>query len=81
MTGNATLIFCGSCRKPVSHQTSKEAIYELERVRYLVELCPLCLDEEMKRHGVERGVSGFRKRSAVVFKVASLDDVPGTSPI
>lgn len=77
MQGQATLVFCSICHDAISHQRSKEALYQLDRVRYRVDLCPGCLDAEMRRLGRHRGVPGFRKRAAVAFTVASLDDVPG----
>ncbi len=81
MQGHSTLIFCDSCGRAIPDQQSKEAIYQLEKVRYRVELCPTCLDKEMAAHNGHRGVPGFRKRAAVVFKVSSLDEVPSAGGV
>ena len=79
MHGHATLVFCAICGTAVSDRGAKEALYQVDRVRYRVDLCPVCLDTEMKRHGAHRGVPGFRKRAAVAFTVHSPDDVPGSA--
>ena len=76
MQGHSTLILCDACGRAIPDQSSKEVLYQLDRVRYRLELCPTCLDAEMKRHDGLRGVPGFRKRAAIVIKLASEDDLP-----
>ena len=70
------MILCDACGRAIPDQSSKEVLYQLDRVRYRLELCPTCLDAEMKRHDGLRGVPGFRKRAAIVIKLASEDDLP-----
>lgn len=74
--GHATLILCDSCGTAIPDQSAKEVLYQIDRVRYRLELCATCLDREMKRHGNHRGVPGFRKRAAIVFTIATTDDLP-----
>jgi hypothetical protein len=76
MLGHATLILCDSCGRPIPDQSAKEVLYQVDRVRYRLELCALCLDAEMKRHKGHRGVPGFRKRAAIIFPVDLLEDLP-----
>lgn len=77
MKGHATLILCDSCGTAVPDVSAKEVLYQLDKVRYRLELCTNCLDAEMKRHDGHRGVPGFRKRAAIIFTVASRDAIPG----
>ena len=70
------MILCDACGRAVPDQSSKEILYQVDKVRYRLELCPTCLDAEMKRHDGHRGVPGFRKRAAIVIKLASADDLP-----
>ena len=76
MLGHSTLILCDSCGTAIPDQSAKEVLYQVERVRYRLELCAGCLDREMKRHGGHRGVPGFRKRAAIAFTVGSADELP-----
>ena len=76
MQGHNTMILCDACGRAVPDQSSKEVLYQVDRVRYRLELCPSCLDAEMKRHDGHRGVPGFRKRAAIVIKLSSADDLP-----
>jgi hypothetical protein len=76
MQGHSTMILCDACGRAVPDQSSKEVLYQIERVRYRLELCPACLDAEMKRHDGHRGVPGFRKRAAIVIKLSSSDQLP-----
>jgi hypothetical protein len=78
MQGHSTMILCDACGRAVADQSSKEVLYSIGRIRYRLELCPSCLDAEMKRHDGHRGVPGFRKRAAIVIKLASEDDLPRT---
>jgi len=78
MQGHGTLILCDACGRAVPDQSSKEVLYQVNKVRYRLELCPTCLDAEMKRHDGHRGIPGFRKRAAIVVKIASSDDLPRT---
>jgi hypothetical protein len=80
MQGQATLILCDICDKAIPDQSAKEVLYQAGRYRYRLELCPGCLDSEMKRHEGHRGIPGFRKRAAIIFPLASEDDVPRRSP-
>jgi hypothetical protein len=76
MQGHGTMILCDVCGRAVPDQSSKEVLYSVDRVRYRLELCPTCLDAEMKRHDGHRGVPGFRKRAAIVIRLSSPDDLP-----
>jgi hypothetical protein len=85
MLGHATLIICDSCGRTIPDQAAKEVLYQVDKVRYRLELCAQCLDAEMKRHPGHRGVPGFRKRAAIIFPVGLVEDLPlsvgGLSPI
>lgn len=76
MQGHRTLILCDVCGREVADASSKEVVYQLDGMRYRLELCPNCLDDEMQRHRGHRGIPGFRKRAAVVINVSSADDLP-----
>jgi hypothetical protein len=76
MQGHSTMILCDSCGRAIPDQSSKEVLYQIDKVRYRFELCPTCLDAEMKRHDGHRGVPGFRKRAAIIIRLASVDDLP-----
>jgi hypothetical protein len=76
MLGHSTLILCDSCGRTIPDQSAKEVLYQVDKVRYRLELCATCLDTEMKRHGGHRGVPGFRKRAAIVFSLRSRDELP-----
>jgi hypothetical protein len=76
MLGHATLILCDSCGRAIPDQSSKEVLYQLDKVRYRLELCGACLDAEMKRHNGHRGIPGFHKRAAIIFSLASTDELP-----
>lgn len=81
MQGRSTLILCDVCGRAVVDQASKEVLYQVDKVRYRLELCPSCLDGEMKRHDGVRGVPGFRKRAAIVIKLSSSEQLPKALPI
>lgn len=81
MQGHNTLILCDSCGRAVPDQSSKEVLYQIDRLRYRLELCSSCLDAEMKRHNGHRGVPGFRKRAAIVINLSSADELPRALPI
>jgi hypothetical protein len=76
MQGQATLILCDICDKAVPDQAAKEVLYQAGKLRYRLELCPSCLDSEMRRHESHRGIPGFRKRAAIIFPLTSEDDIP-----
>jgi hypothetical protein len=76
MRSHATLILCDSCGTPIPDQAAKEVLYQMEQVRYRLELCGTCLDGEMKQHAGHRGVPGFRKRAAILFNIDSEDALP-----
>ena len=76
MPGRSTLILCDVCGREVPDRASKEVIYQLDKVRYRFELCPTCLDDEMKRHEGRRGIPGFRKRAAIVVSIDSISGLP-----
>ena len=81
MQGHSTLILCDVCRRPVPDQASKEVLYQIDKVRYRLELCPTCLGSEMKRHDGFRGVPGFRKRAAIVIRLNTPEELPTALPI
>lgn len=76
MLGHSTLILCDACGAEIPDKSAKEVIYQAGRTRYRLELCTSCLAGEMKRHDGHRGVPGFHKRAAIVFSIASRDDLP-----
>jgi ribosomal protein S26 len=76
MQGHSTMILCDACGRAIPDQSSKEVLYQIDKVRYRLELCSNCLDAEMKRHDGHRGVPGFRKRAAIIIRLASVDDLP-----
>ena len=77
MIGRATLILCDSCGRAIRDQAAKEVLYQVDKVRYRLELCTTCLDREMKRfEGAHRSVPGFRKRSAIIYSIATVADLP-----
>ncbi|MBW3591314.1 MAG: hypothetical protein KY393_05655 [Actinobacteria bacterium] len=73
---DSTLILCDSCGQAVPDQAGKEVLYQVEKVRFRLELCAGCLDAEMKRRDGHRGVPGFRKRAAIIFTIGSQDELP-----
>jgi hypothetical protein len=75
-SGRSTLILCDVCGREVPDRASKEVLYQLSTIRYRFELCPSCLDEEMKRHDGRRGIPGFRKRAAIAVNITSKADLP-----
>jgi hypothetical protein len=81
MQGHSTLILCDVCGRAVPDQSSKEVLYQVDKVRYRLELCSTCLDAEMKRHDGHRGVPGFRKRAAIVINLRSAEELPKALPI
>lgn len=81
MQGHSTLILCDVCSRPVPDSASKEVLYQVDKVRYRLELCPTCLGAEMKRHDGFRGVPGFRKRAAIVIRLNSPEELPRALPI
>ncbi|MFN2490631.1 MAG: hypothetical protein ABR529_13045 [Actinomycetota bacterium] len=76
MQGHATLVLCDVCGRAIPDQSAKEVVYQVTKLRFRLELCPTCLDGEMKRHEGHRGIPGFHKRAAIIFPVASEDDLP-----
>jgi hypothetical protein len=81
MLGNSTLILCDSCGQEIPDKSAKEVIYQAGRVRYRLELCTPCLSQEMKRHDRFRSVPGFHKRAALVFSIASGEELPRRIPV
>jgi hypothetical protein len=77
MQGHSTMILCDACGRAIPDQSSKEVLYSVDKTRYRLELCPTCLDAELKRHDGHRGVPGFRKRAAIVIRLNSADELPG----
>jgi hypothetical protein len=80
MQGQSTLILCDICDKAVPDQSAKEVLYQVAKLRYRLELCPACLDAEMRRHDGHRGIPGFRKRAAIIFPLTSEADFPRRVP-
>jgi hypothetical protein len=76
MQNHAMLILCDVCAAAIPDQSGKEVFYQVGRVRYRFELCPKCLDAEMKRLDGHRGIPGFRKRAAIVYRLESADQLP-----
>jgi hypothetical protein len=76
MQNHSMLILCDVCGSAIPDQSCKEVLYQVDKVRYRFELCPRCLDAEMKRLDGHRGVPGFRKRAAIVYRLDSVDALP-----
>jgi hypothetical protein len=76
MLGHSMIILCDVCGREVADQASKEVVYQVDRTRYRFELCPNCLDAELKRRDGHRGIPGFRKRAAITITLSSADDLP-----
>jgi hypothetical protein len=76
MPGRMTVILCDVCGREVPDRACKEIVYQLNKTRYRLELCPNCLDDEMKRLDEPRGIPGFRKRAAIAFTIDSVSDLP-----
>jgi hypothetical protein len=81
MQGHGTLILCDVCGRAVPDQASKEVLYQVDKVRYRLELCSTCLGGEMRRHEGHRGVPGFRKRAAIVINLSSAEELPKALPV
>jgi hypothetical protein len=76
MKGHSTLVLCDVCGDAIAEQSAKEVLYQVDKLRYRLELCPSCLDHEMRRHDGHRGIPGMRKRAAIAFSLSSEQDVP-----
>jgi hypothetical protein len=76
MKGHSTLVLCDACGDAIAEQTAKEVLYQVDKLRYRLELCPTCLDREMKLRDGHRGIPGMHKRAAIAFSVSSKDDLP-----
>ncbi|MDP9234477.1 MAG: hypothetical protein M3P01_07985 [Actinomycetota bacterium] len=76
MKGHSTLVLCDVCGGAIAEQTAKEVLYQVDKLRYRLELCPPCLDREMKLRDGHRGIPGMHKRAAIAFSVSSKDDLP-----
>lgn len=76
MLGHSMLILCDSCGNAIPDQAAKEVLYQVDKLRYRLELCTGCLAGEIKRHNGHRSVPGFRKRAAIVFTIDSAERLP-----
>jgi hypothetical protein len=77
MRSHALLILCDVCRKTIPDEAAKEVIFQVDRLRYRLEMCSSCLDAEMGRRAERRWIPGFRKRTALTFVLNSADELPG----
>jgi hypothetical protein len=77
MRSHALLVLCDVCRKTIPDEAAKEVIFQVDRLRYRLEMCPSCLDGEMSRRADRRWIPGFRKRTALTFALDSADELPG----
>jgi hypothetical protein len=76
MQNHAMLIFCDVCGNAIPDQTGKEVLYQVDKVRYRLELCPSCLGAEMRRLDGHRSIPGFRKRAAILYSLDAVDRLP-----
>ncbi|HEU5001304.1 MAG TPA: hypothetical protein VFW71_00805 [Actinomycetota bacterium] len=77
MRSHAMLILCDACRKEIPDEAAKEVVFQVDGVRYRLELCSSCLDGQMGLHPDHRWIPGFRKRTALAFVLHSADELPG----
>ena len=75
MRSHSTLILCDACGVPVPDEAAKEVIYQVDRLRYRLELCHRCLQKEMSSQE-PRAIPGFRKRAALMFTADSAQSLP-----
>jgi hypothetical protein len=76
MRSHSTFTLCDACGKAIADESAKEVLYQVDKLRYRLELCAACLGDEIKRHNGHRGIPGFRKRAAIVFIIESTDALP-----
>jgi ribosomal protein S26 len=76
MRSHSTLILCDACGTAIPDEAAKEVIYQVDKLRYRLELCASCLQGEMQRRDGLRSIPGFRKRAALLFTAESADDLP-----
>jgi hypothetical protein len=77
MRSHALLVLCDVCRKTIPDEAAKEVIFQVDRLRYRLEMCSNCLDVEMGRRADRKWIPGFRKRTALTFVLDSADELPG----
>lgn len=77
MRSHSTLILCDSCGTSIPDESAKEVIYQVGKLRYRLELCHRCLQQEMSSRDGVRWIPGFRKRAALVFSAESESALPG----
>jgi hypothetical protein len=77
MRSHALVVLCDVCRKTIPDEAAKEVIFQVDRLRYRLEMCSNCLDVEMGRRADRRWIPGFRKRTALTFVLDSADQLPG----
>jgi len=76
MRSHALLVLCDVCGRTMPDEAAKEVVFQVDRVRYRLEMCSSCLDREMGRRDERRWIPGFRKRTALTFVLESVDDLP-----
>lgn len=76
MRSHALFVVCGVCGRAIPDEAAKEVIFQVVRVRYRLEMCSNCLDAEMGQRTEQRWIPGFRKRTALMFDIGSLEDLP-----
>ena len=77
MRSHSLLVLCDVCRRTIPDESAKEVIFQVDRLRYRLEMCTNCLDTEMGRRPGRRWIPGYRKRTALTFVLDSADDLPG----
>lgn len=77
MRSHSLLVLCDVCRKTIPDEAAKEVIFQVDRLRYRLEMCSSCLDAEMGRRSERRWIPGYRKRTALTFVLDSVHELPG----
>ena len=77
MRSHSLLVLCDVCRKTIPDEAAKEVIFQVDRLRYRLEMCSSCLDGEMGRRPGRKWIPGYRKRTALTFVLDSANDLPG----
>jgi hypothetical protein len=75
MRSHSTLVLCDACGTAIPDESAKEVIYQVDKLRYRLELCHKCLQQEMSGRK-PRAIPGFRKRAALVISIDSIEDLP-----
>ena len=68
---------CGTCGTRIALERAKEVLFETGANSYhVMDLCPDCLDTQLKRAESVNDTNGFRQRAAVLLRLPN-NEVPG----